>query len=413
MTEPARRLVIAYAFPPYADTSATIAAKRVLEHGSRVDLLQNELDRIRRTDPTLELIAGHLVSRRQVLPTRARFAGWPSIEDWCRDGRSQVDLWREESAARGELVEGTDLPWTSLYSRAHFIASHLLAALVKADHPQLLWEAEFSDPCSRDVTGGERVHLVQRDGLLEKFEAAIRGAGFEPPESDNVYIWVETMTYALADTIVFTNENQADYMIGLIDDPALAGRVRGRSTFSHHPTLPERFYRISDVKLDLDPDRVSIGYFGNVYGTRSLLPLLDAMALLDETLRCRLRLHIFTSKPSELRRRVKARGVGDVVQVRPYVPFFDFLALTTQFDVLLAVDSLLPANAPSNPFLVSKWSDYKGSGRAVWAMLEESSVLSRMDDPALVYRTPVGHLSATAQMLSQLARRMVKARRLR
>ncbi len=47
--------------------------------------------------------------------------------------------------------------------------------------------------------------------------------------------------------------------------------------------------------------------------------------------------------------------------------------------------------------------------RAIW----RSSALSRMDDPALVYRTPVGHLSATAQMLSQLARRMVKARRLR
>ena len=47
--------------------------------------------------------------------------------------------------------------------------------------------------------------------------------------------------------------------------------------------------------------------------------------------------------------------------------------------------------------------------RAIW----RSSALSRMDDPALVYRTPVGHLSVTAQMLSQLVRRMVKARRLR
>ncbi len=261
-----------------------------------------------------------------------------------------------------ELVEGTDLPWTSLYSRAHFIASHLLAALVKAAHPHLVWEAEFSDPCSRDVTGGERVQLVRRDELLDEFAAAIRGAGFEPPEGENVHIWVETLTYALADTIVFTNENQADYTIGLIEDPALAERVRERSTHSHHPTLPERFYRISDVKLDLDPDRVSIGYFGNVYSTRSLIPLIDAVALIEQSLRDRLGLHIFTSEPSDLRRLVKARGVGDVVRVRPYVPFFDFLALTTQFDVLLAVDSLLPVNAPSNPFLVSKWSDYKAAG---------------------------------------------------
>lgn len=75
MTEPARRLVITYAFPPYSDASATVAAKRVLERGEAVDVLQNRMDSIRRVDPALEMIAGHLVWRRATLPTRTRFAG--------------------------------------------------------------------------------------------------------------------------------------------------------------------------------------------------------------------------------------------------------------------------------------------------------------------------------------------------
>jgi hypothetical protein len=40
----------------------------------------------------------------------------------------------------------------------------------------------------------------------------------------------------------------------------------------------------------------------------------------------------------------------------------------------------------------------------VWGILEESSVLSATDDPALQFRTPVGHATAAAQLLSQLAR---------
>lgn len=404
MSEPARRLVIAYAFPPYADTSGIVAAKRVLARGEAVDLLQNEMDSIRPGDPTLEMIAGHLVWRRGILRTPTRFSGWHSIVEWCQEGRRHTEQWIAESAERGELLEGTRLPWSTLYSRAHFIASHFLAALIKIDHPELEWEAEFSDPCSRDVTGSERFSPAADDELRGQMAAAVSAAGFTPPESDNANLWVEQVAYALADRIVFTNENQAEYMIGLIEDPALAARVRERATVSHHPEPPERFYRVSDVHLDVDPGRVNIGYFGNVYGTRSLVPLLDAVALLDETDRSRLALYIYTSSAEELQEDVARRGIGDVVHVHPFVSYFDHLALTTQLDVLLAVDALRPENAPANPFLVSKWSDYKGSGRAIWLMYEETSVLARLDHPALVYRTPTDHTSAALQLLARLAR---------
>jgi hypothetical protein len=396
--------VIAYAFPPYSDTSATVAAKRVFERGERVDVIQNAMDEMRSIDESLEAIAGHLVARRSRLETVTRFSVWHSIEQWCAEGREQVDEWITESGSRGELAPGQALPWTTLYSRAHFIASHFLAATVKMDHPDLHWEVEFSDPCSRDVTGAERYSPTVPGELMDQIRKAVVDSGFTPPDSDNANVWVEYLGYSLGDEVHFTNVNQADYMIGLIEDPPLAERVRARMRISPHPTLPEHFYRTSDARIDVDPERINIGYFGNVYGTRTLRPLLHALAALPPADQDRVLVHIFTSDPEDVAGDVAALGIARSVRVGPYVPYFDFLALTTQLDLLLAVDAALPANARSNPFLVSKWSDYKGSGRPVWLMEDRTSVLARSEHPAITVRTPAGHASAAAQALARLVR---------
>ena len=47
-----RGLVIAYAFPPYADASAVVMAKRVRTRGRIADVVANAMDRIRETDPS-------------------------------------------------------------------------------------------------------------------------------------------------------------------------------------------------------------------------------------------------------------------------------------------------------------------------------------------------------------------------
>ena len=50
-SSPARRLVIAYCFVPYVDTSGTVAAKRVCLQGEPVDVIQNEMSSLRAIDP--------------------------------------------------------------------------------------------------------------------------------------------------------------------------------------------------------------------------------------------------------------------------------------------------------------------------------------------------------------------------
>ncbi len=387
---PARTLVASYCFPPWNDAAAVVAAKRVREAGEPVDVICNAMDTIRERDEGLGSIAGHLVRRQQALATPTAFSSWASIRDFTRAGVQVALLWERESG-----------PHERLYSRAQFAASHVLAGRLVMLRPGLRWTAEFSDPLSHDVTGAVRHAPMGADDLALRLAAGFRARGLEPPAGDNVFQWCEQLAFGLADEVVFTNEHQAELMLGACPDRGLARRAEQRATISPHPTLPEEFYAMGTAALELDPARRHLGYFGNFYATRGLGVVLDALAGLPRADRDRVGLHVFTSKPAELTEAVTARGLDDCVRPRPFVGFLDFLALSRQLDCLLVSDAHTPAGAPGNPFLPSKWSDYVGSGTPVWGIVEEGSPLSARP---LTHRSPVGHVTAAQQVLSRVAR---------
>ena len=388
----ARDLVVAYCYPPYVDTSAIVAAKRVREHGRPVDVLQNALGSLRRTDPTLERIAGDLVVRRHEVPSRSHFASWGAMSQFVEMGLQQALAWDREGAG-----------YERVYSRAQFVASHLLAARLVLQRPDLRWTAEFSDPLSLDVTGATRRSAAGDGVLLRRLAEGLRAAGFEPPTSHNAFEWVEVLPYALAEELVFTNERQRDLMASRVEDERLRARVLERATVSPHPTLPPEFYALASPGLELEPERVHLGYFGNFYASRGMDTVLDALRGLPERLRDRLVLHVFAGSRKELDAQVHERGLGRWVRTRPFVDYLDFLALATRMDVLLVNDAVTRgSDLPVNPYLPSKLSDYLGSGRPVWGIVEEGSPMSALD---LAHRSPVGHVTAAVQVLARIATR--------
>ncbi|OLT40208.1 hypothetical protein BJF86_05250 [Serinicoccus sp. CNJ-927] len=387
---PAEDLVVSYCFPPYVDTSAIVAAKRVREAGRSVDVLQNKMSSQRSTDPGLASIADHLVVRRHQLPSPTLFSSWRGITGFTQRGLQRALQWDREGAG-----------YARLYSRAHFTASHVLAARLALLRPGMRWTAEFSDPLSRDVTGAVR-HAPAQDGpLLEVLGEGISRAGFRPPTTGNSFQWAEQLAFALADTLVFTNEHQRELMLETVEDDQLVERVRGRSEVSPHPTLPPSFYTMADPDYPLDPDRRHLGYFGNFYATRGMGSVLAALEALPGRLRSQVGLHVFAGRREEVEREVERRGLGDCVRVGPFVGYLDFLALCTRMDVLLVSDAVTDGLLATNPFLPSKWSDYRGSGTSVWGMVEPGSVL---DAQPLQHRSPVEHTSAAVQVLAEIAR---------
>ncbi|HSP60245.1 MAG TPA: hypothetical protein VLO09_04225 [Ornithinimicrobium sp.] len=393
MHEPSDRgatdLVVAFSFTPYVDTAAVVAAKRVREEGRPVDVVQNDMASARADDPALGRIADELVRRRAVLPTPTYFSSWKAVRAFTDRGLAQVLAWDADGPG-----------YERVYSRAHWVPSHVLAARVKTLRPHVHWVAEFSDPLSVHADGRERHSPVDDGPLVEELTGSLRAVGVEPP-GDNLFLWAETLPYALADELLFTNANQRDLMISRIPDPDLATRAAARAVVRPHPTLPPAFYDLADPDDDLDPDRVHLGYFGNFYANRGLGTVLDALAALPEDLRDRIRLTVHTEQGDKLGTAVAARGLERQVRVRPFVGYLDFLALSRRMDVLLLTDAITAGAFPQNPFLPSKWSDYRGSGRPVWGLVEAGSPLS--DEP-LDHRTPVQHTSAAVQVLAQIAR---------
>jgi hypothetical protein len=387
-----RRLVVAYGFAPSTDTSAVVMAKRVLADGVPVDVVSQDLSSVSGTDPGLASLVAPLVRRQAVLGGEPEYGGWATIRRFVSEGLDAV--------ARLELEAGGS--YAEVRSRAMWPAAHFLAARYRLLTPDAVWTAEFSDPLLHTVAGEQRRRRFGDDDVAEDLWQAVRSADPSLTRPDNVWEMVELLPYAVADSVVFTNELQREHMLGYCRSRALAERARERSIVSPHPSPPAAAYSLSSAALEREPGTVAIGYFGVFYPTRGLTEVWDALAALREDERARLRLHVFTSDPAVLAEQLLGTGLEGVVLPREYVPYLDFLHLATQLDVLLVGDARTAGTHDVNPYLPSKWSDYAGSGTPVWAVSEPGSVLSGL--PA-TYGSSLGDADGAVRVLREILAR--------
>lgn len=388
---PAQRLVVAYAFAPYADTSAVAATKRVAVDGVAVDVLSNAMDRIRGRDPSLDELVAGLVRRHETLPTPSRFGGWGSVRAFTDAGRATLRRWAQEPG-------GT--PYTSVFSRAHFIASHVLAATVVAGRPELRWSAEISDPLSRTATGQRRDGAVPDGPLAAELAEILDGRGVRIAQEATVFEWAETLAYVLADEVVFTSDGQRDHCLDLVRDPVVRRCLERSARVRPHPTLPQEWYSRRPGPVRLDPGVRHVGYFGRFYASQDPRGLFAAVAMMEPADRARVQVHLFTGPTPILSEDIAAFGVGDTVLLHDRLPFLDFLAATRQMDLLLAVDAA-PTGGSAPHVRLSKWSDYVGAGVDVWGIVAEGSDLAGV---RLAHRTPLAHPTAMLQTLTTVAR---------
>lgn len=388
----ARRLVVAYGFAPSTDTSAVVMAKRVLADGVPVDVVSQDLSSVSGSDDGLASLVQPLVGRQIVLGGEPEYGGWATIRRFVSEGLDAV--------ARLELAHGR--PYAEVHSRAMWPAAHFLAARYRLLTPGATWSAEFSDPLLHTVAGEQRRRRFGGDDVAEDLWQAVRDADPSLSRPDNVWEMVELLPYAVADSVVFTNELQRDHMLGYCRSRVLAERARERSVVSPHPSPPASAYGLSSAVLDREPGTVVVGYFGVFYPTRGLTEVWDALGRLDAEERGRLRLHVFTSDPASLVEQLAGTGLEGVVLPRDYVPYLDFLHLATQLDVLVVGDARTAGTHDVNPYLPSKWSDYVGSGTPVWALSEPGSMLSRM--PA-AYGSSLGDVDGAVRVLREILAR--------
>ncbi|TXL62321.1 glycosyltransferase [Aeromicrobium terrae] len=384
----ARDLATCYAFLPSNNTSAIVGGRRVRAHGLAVDLITQDLSsRFEHDRAALDIVKPY-VGNQHTVGGRPGERTWAPMAAYALEGIEKIAEW--------ERAQG---PYRSVYSRAMWPASHVLAALHKVRRPSTFWIAEFSDPLSHGLRSQPRRSGRGEDALTEELDLGLRQAGFKPPSGELLMPWIEHLAYVLADEILFTNEHQRSYMISHIDDEALRRRVLDQSVVTPHPTLPPEFYQRSDATLARKPDTVHVAYFGAFYVTRGLTEVVDAVRRLDASQRSRLEIHVYTKDPRDLGDQLKKHKLTGIIKPHPYVHYLDFLHLTTQFDCLIVNDARTLDTHEVNPYLPSKLSDYRGSGRPIWAVVEPGSILSRQD---VEHMSELGDVEGALRVLTDL-----------
>lgn len=383
----AEELVISYCFAPYSDTSAVVIAKRIRERSSVVDVIANDMSSVRGLDTSLLSIGSEFIDSCLYVGSPTSFSDWESN---CNFAEEALKL------ATQNKIEKKG--YKRLYSRALWMGSHLAAAIYKIENPAVTWTAEFSDPLRVNSEGLNRPGKIVWNRYAKRLKNVCESAGIKIDKNVSAFHLVEAATIVLADKLLFTNENQEKYILQQYSS-TIQEIAYSKSAVEPQPTPPPYAYHLADCNLSLDSGKVNIGYFGNFYRNRGLAEVFSALGQLKESNKKLICLHVFSSDPDVVREASRQYSCSEVVVVHDYLPYLEFLNSLTRMDVLLVNDANTEKFFPENPFLPSKYSDYAGSGTAIWGVVEIGSPLSQTK---LDYESELGDIAAAGKTLSKL-----------
>ncbi|KKK33984.1 hypothetical protein WN59_10315 [Salinicoccus sediminis] len=353
----AKRLYISYCFPPYSDTSGIVMAKRIVEAGEPCDVIHNNMYDVRSMDLTLERLSEPFIANRMEINTTSSFTNSKYISLFVERAMEKLDIYR----------------YKEIYSRALWPASHVLAYEIFKESRNIRWIAEFSDPLYRDIKNNIRQagFYTKKDIKEIKRHTA---SNYQKYLDDNLFNMTEVIPFLFAEELVFTNELQLESMIERFDED-FKEMVRQKSVIDRHPTLAPEYYNYQKNYVALDKNKINIGYFGNFYETRNAEEIMNIARIINaESLD--VKLHVFTNSTRQVKSQIFSDGLKDIVEVNPYLRYFEFLSASKEFDYLMLSDARTGVYKRRNPYLPSKFSDYIGSGSKIWVQYEPGSTLA-------------------------------------
>lgn len=196
----------------------------------------------------------------------------------------------------------------------------------------------------------------------------------EDERLNDFWFYVEKIVYENADVVIYTNDNQREYMLGYYPEKDICRSVYKRSLVMNHPSISHEYCRLFSPELNFSPQYIHIAYFGAFYTSRRADGL---WALLENE---KVMLHLFVSDSGDI------KNIGELperVQLHQTLKHFEFLNVASKMDYLAIVDSEFPISE-RNPFLPSKLADYLTTQTPIIAFINEGSPLSKIDHPSII-----------------------------
>lgn len=333
-------------FLPFVDTSAYVATKRLSEISNlaKEQINWTVIAGIKAKGEEKDTLYDQLFARFQYSTII-----FTNTKTYFNE-KSQY-LWGEEAF---QLVQDKKVKY--IYSRSMWAGSHVAAYKYKKKYPNVIWYAEFSDPISKAVDGTDRKYAKIYEGE-EKF-------------LNTFWKDIEVNIFKYADYVIFTNENQRDYMIQNSCPKAIIHSTKEKSIVLHQPKINQKYCNIVKSKYYIDSNKINIGYFGNFYKNRNSNELLKLAENPKNTI------HIFTSNADEIEQK------KENIKINSFVPYFEFLNIASKMDYLFLND--VNFEGEINPYLPSKLADYLSTGTRILAKINKNSPMSKMKEPQII-----------------------------
>lgn len=368
----ADELIISYSFPPSKDVGGMMLAKRCIVENKHVDVIQANVRENK--DFEFNKYIDEYINERILIDIKCKFSSdLDCIFNFV--DKSVVELEKREA-------------YKKIYSFVWKLPSNFLALEYKLKHPDTYWTAEFSDPLLYDTFNKKRginKPKIEDPKFLNKTNAAItelnkrENTNFELLENDaNLFMVAEYIAYIFANEIVFTNENQRKIMLEQFPVD-VEDFVMKKSVVNSYPTLPKEFYNIKNYEEDFDSSMINLGFFGRIYSQRHFESIFNAFEILNHKYKDRLQFYFYTDEKHLINKITKSLEIHNNVHVKNRVEYLDFLSLINKLDILIINDLITKDCFDVNPYMPSKFSDYRGSDSRIWAICEKGSSLEKAD----------------------------------
>lgn len=397
-------LIISYFFPEYVDTGGFVVAKRIIENGKKVDVIQNHIENVALDNSLNDLINEYVEDKIVLHAYDAEKWEWSVIKPFIKEGMVELNNQKSKKGV-----------YKSIYSRAMPTPAHFLAFEYKTQNPDTKWTAEFSDPVLFDNYGKERNTKLKDEKYIKKVNSIIsqdvnlKEMNLNSALDSNltsIEFLCELLPFLFADKIIFTNENQKKLMINkfLLKNKGnfknFKQFIDNKSLIKPQPILKKSAYESIQSKYKIDNNYINFAYFGLFYGNRNFEDVFYAFENISPFFKSKCKLHIFTSQTEFVKRATSDLKIKDNIIINKSRSFLDFLNLTTKFDVLIVTDANTEDYFEINPYLPSKLSDYIGSGSDIWGICELGSILD--SNEIIKYKSRLGDYISSKVVVNKI-----------
>ena len=273
MSNNSDELYISCLFPPSDNVSGINVLKRIIENNNDVDVLHININSS--DNSILNKTIEKFINDRIIIDIDCNY-------DWA-DCIFEVI---------GKGIAAIKRDYKRIYSRSWLMSNHFLALEYKFIYPDVFWKAEFSDPLIYDLSNkpkNYREMIIDNEEYIAKINNKINdynsenGTNFDSVDNkSSAYFICEYMTYLFADKLIFTNENQREIMLNQFPID-IKEHIMHKTEIRPHSTLPNEYYHLDEVDLDLSDDYINIAYFGNdYYGKRHFESIFYAFESLNK-----------------------------------------------------------------------------------------------------------------------------------